>query len=255
MITRIAALLILSVLCSLGSELHQDERLVLFPTCAWQQENGWDIELHGRVYESERARVLGSVLRRIIGIDQDKLTAVERAIYRERTRYFLADNERAKVITLQIGSRRYLAPATAPNGHFRTIWHLNDAEFAALPRTGHVLCVSALLSPADTRTFSGEIYVVSDRGLSVISDIDDTIKISEVRDHHALLLNTFCRPFEAVPGMSDFYRKLAAENAQFHYVTASPWQLYDPISAFLQENGFPQGTFHMKNFRLKDSSF
>jgi hypothetical protein len=255
MIARIAALLILSVLCSLGSELHQDERLVLFPTCAWQQNDGWDIELHGRVYESERARVLGSVLRRVIGIDQDKLTASERAVYRERTRYFLADNERAKVITLQLGFQFYRTPATTPNGHFRTIWRLSDTEFAALPQTGNVLRISAVLRPGDTRTFSGEIYVVRDHGVSVISDIDDTIKISEVRDRHALLLNTFCRSFEAAPGMPDFYRRLAAENAQFHYVSASPWQLYEPISAFLQENGFPPGSFHMKNFRLKDSSF
>jgi hypothetical protein len=255
MIARVAVLLIASALWSFGSDLHSDERLVLFPTCAWQQDNGWEIELHGRVYEPERARVLGSVLRRVIGIDQDNLTAPERAIYRERTRFFLADNERAKVITLEMGSLLHRTPATSPNGHFRTRWHLSDAEFAALPRTGDVLRISALLRPADRRTFCGEIHVLSDRGLSVISDIDDTIKISDVRDRHALLQNTFCRSFKAAPGMPDFYRKLAAENAQFHYVTASPWQLYESISAFLEENGFPSGSFHMKKFRLKDSSF
>jgi hypothetical protein len=254
-IARVVVLLLMAALPCVGSGLHSDERLVLFPSCAWQQDGGWEIELHGRVYESERARVLGSVLRRVIGIDQDKLSAEELAIYRERTRYFLADNERAKIITLEMGSQHHRTPATSPNGHFRTVWHLSDAEFAALPQTGNVLRISALLRPADRRSFSGEIHVLSDRGLSVISDIDDTIKISEVRDRHALLLNTFCRSFKATPGMPDFYRKLAAENAQFHYVTASPWQLYEALSAFLKETGFPQGSFHMKYFRLKDSSF
>jgi phosphatidate phosphatase APP1 len=141
------------------------------------------------------------------------------------------------------------------NGHFRTLWHLSDQEFADLPRTGNIVGLTAVLARTDTRNFCGEIHVLDDRGLSVVSDIDDTIKISEVRDRHALLLNTFCRPFKPAPGMAELYRGLAAEDVQFHYVSASPWQLYPCLAEFIHENGFPPGTFHMKNFRMKDSSF
>jgi phosphatidate phosphatase APP1 len=42
--------------------------------------------------------------------------------------------------------------------------------------------------------------------------------------------------------------------ARFHYVTASPWQLYVPLSDFTRSNGFPAGTWHMREFRLKDRS-
>jgi len=250
----VVVLLLTASLSALASPLRQDESLILFPTCAWKAEKGWDIELHGWVYESEQRRVLSSVLRRIIGIDQDKLTKSERALYHERTRCFLPDNERSKLITVQAGPSQHRAPATSANGHFRTLWHLSDQEFAALPRTGNIVRLTAVLAPSDTRTFLGELHVVTDRGLSVVSDIDDTIKISEVRDRHALLLNTFCRPFKPAPGMSELYRGLAADNAQFHYVSASPWQLYQPLADFIHQNGFPPGTFHMKNFRMKDSS-
>ena len=39
------------------------------------------------------------------------------------------------------------------------------------------------------------------------------------------------------------------------YVSASPWQLFLPLSEFVRSNGFPAGTFYLKNFRLKDRSF
>jgi phosphatidate phosphatase APP1 len=100
------------------------------------------------------------------------------------------------------------------------------------------------------------VQVLHETGLSVISDIDDTIKISNVRDRGSLLRNTFCRPFEPVKGMAEVYQSWAQPaDAQFHYVSASPWQLYLPLSEFLRTNSFPAGTFAMKTFRAKDSSF
>ena len=74
-------------------------------------------------------------------------------------------------------------------------------------------------------------------------------------DRKALLRNTFCRPFKPVPGMAAVYRGWRdSVGAQFHYVTASPWQLYAPLAGFTRSNGFPAGTFHMKEVRVKDSS-
>ena len=48
---------------------------------------------------------------------------------------------------------------------------------------------------------TGIIRLIEPRqGISVISDIDDTIKISEVLDKVRLLANTFIHPFKPVPG-------------------------------------------------------
>jgi phosphatidate phosphatase APP1 len=100
-----------------------------------------------------------------------------------------------------------------------------------------------------------EIHSLGEQGTSVISDIDDTIKVSEVLDRSALLKNTFCRPFKPVDGMAGVYRNWEQlHGARFHYVTASPWQLYLPLSDFTRSNAFPAGTWHMKDFRVKDRS-
>ena len=103
---------------------------------------------------------------------------------------------------------------------------------------------------------NGTIQLLAPTGISVISDIDDTIKISDVRDHKDLLRNTFCRPYQPVPGMAERYRNWQkSADARFHYISATPWQLYLPLSEFIRSNGFPEGTFQLKLFRWKDQTF
>jgi phosphatidate phosphatase APP1 len=59
-----------------------------------------------------------------------------------------------------------------------------------------------------------------------------------------------------VPGIADVYRSWAASSgAQFHYVSATPWQLYVPLAGFIEANSFPRGTFHLKDFRWRDRTF
>ena len=89
-------------------------------------------------------------------------------------------------------------------------------------------------------------------GVGVISDIDDTIKISHVLDKKELMRHTFAKPFEAVPGMAKAYAAWAERGATFHYVSSSPWQLYPLLASFLDAEAFPAGAFHMKSVRLKN---
>ena len=50
------------------------------------------------------------------------------------------------------------------------------------------------------------------------------------------------------------YRDWADRGAMFHYVSASPWQLYHCLSELVHESGFPPGTFHLRAVRLRDPS-
>jgi phosphatidate phosphatase APP1 len=103
--------------------------------------------------------------------------------------------------------------------------------------------------------FSGRIQLIGRKGISVVSDIDDTIKDSNVLDHRELIANTFGREFRSVPGMVNLYQVWASKSdVVFHYVSGSPWQLYPSLSGFIQSEGFPPGTFHLRQFRLKDKS-
>ena len=48
---------------------------------------------------------------------------------------------------------------------------------------------------------TGETYFAEDGGFGVISDIDDTIKVTQVRDRLALLKNTFVKDTGFPSGM------------------------------------------------------
>lgn len=101
------------------------------------------------------------------------------------------------------------------------------------------------------QSFSCTIYVLASHGISVISDIDDTIKVSNVVSRRALLRHTFCHSFQPVHGMSELYRKWSEQHCQFHYVSASPWQLYPALSCFLEKYQYPLGTVNLRQFAWK----
>ena len=242
-----------------ASGLKSDEQVILYPALGRQVSGGWELQLHGLVYEPGRHTLMTAALRKALGIDKDDLTAAEREIFRQRAEYFLVDDERGKTLTLALGPQSIALGTSEANGHFEA---LAVVASDALPKNSTGKAYQSPVLPGyilerngARRDIALPIVLLRDSGVSVISDIDDTIKISQVRDKRALVRNTFCRPFQPAPGMADLYQRWAGEGAQFHYVTASPWQLYVPLSEFVRRNGFPTGTFHMKTFRAKDSSF
>jgi phosphatidate phosphatase APP1 len=106
----------------------------------------------------------------------------------------------------------------------------------------------------DDRIFAGRAHLLAPEGWSVVSDIDDTIKDSNVLDKRELIRNTFLRDFKPVDGMADAYTAWARGGAAFHYVSASPWQLYPPLAEFLEQQRFPSGSFQLRHFRIQDGS-
>ncbi|KAJ2478684.1 hypothetical protein IWW56_003564 [Coemansia sp. RSA 2131] len=95
----------------------------------------------------------------------------------------------------------------------------------------------------------GVAHLVEPRGVSVVSDIDDTIKASNITAEKRILLETvFARPLQAVPGMSALYSDWYSLGAEFHYVSNSPWQLYPSLDSFFHANRFPPGSAHLRSF-------
>ena len=239
-----------------GSDLRPDEQVVFFPTLGWRVTNGWEAEIHGWVFEPERRPIMQALFRAAVGLDEGEMRDGEKIIFQERCAFFLGDNEQRKRFSIRLGGLTRELRTSEPNGHFKTHLHLATGELAAAAPTNHWLPFQLVVDASDERRIFGSVQLLDEQGLSVISDIDDTIKISQVLEKKEMLRNTFCRPFQPVPGMAAVYQSWAkSAEANFHYVTASPWQLYVPLSHFIASNGFPAGTFHMKQFRVKDGSF
>jgi len=97
--------------------------------------------------------------------------------------------------------------------------------------------------------------LVEPRGLIVISDIDDTVKVTEVyKGNNQIIRNTFFEEFVAVPGMAEVYRSWAKRDPgmSFHFVSNSPPQLMEPLREFMIKHDFPQAPLHLRPLRGKD---
>ncbi len=241
-------------------DLSADETLVFYPTCGSLDEANrtWSLPIHGIIYEPEedslkRAALLAA-MRKGLQLDAE---ASESQFFNRRMGLFLVDNERGQRISVRVGSSVFELGESDANGHFRKTLRLPVEEVNQLAESGpggRWLSFEAVTRASDKRRFTGRVQLIEPVGLSVISDIDDTIKLSQVRDRKELLANTFLRPFKAAPGMAELYRKWPGSGVAFHYVSGSPWQLYLPLAEFLEDAGFPQGSFYLKHFRLKDRS-
>jgi hypothetical protein len=64
------------------------------------------------------------------------------------------------------------------------------------------------------RSFTGRSLLLRRHGVIVVSDIDDTIKDSDVPETHELIVNTLFRPFRHTPGMPEIYNTWAANHAE-----------------------------------------
>lgn len=88
-------------------------------------------------------------------------------------------------------------------------------------------------------------------GVSVISDVDDTVRHSGVtKSKRELLQNILAKHYDdcRVDGVAEWYREMRDAGAAFHYVSNSPWQLYHVVEGFLRHHGFPAGTIHLKKY-------
>jgi phosphatidate phosphatase APP1 len=234
-----------------GWPLRADERVLLFTTAARLTDDGsaWLVPIHGWVFEPEAedaARgVTVAVVKRALGLDPSSSPS---ALLEERLRWFLVDNQRGKRVVVRVAGVEQAFGPTDPDGHFRGSI-LVPAEAAARFARRGALDAQAM-SPVGP--VGGSVLMVEPKGLSVISDIDDTVKLSQVLDKRALVRNTFLSEFRPVDGMPELYHQFSVRGATFHYVSSSPWQLYPPLVAFTRAARFPEATFEFRRFRFKD---
>lgn len=254
----------LALIGPLASDVKRDEVVVFFETWAWQEpaDGHWMVPIHGWIFEPEHDSIVRAALLSELSdaLDVDEMVGSEAEdLLLERARYFLVDNERGKRIAVRLGDEVYALPDSQENGHFQGMLRVPGRSVSrptTRPSTGaDWVRFEAVLPQGDGRSFGGAVLLMEPRGLSVVSDIDDTIRVSQVLDHRTALQRAFLRPFEAVEGMAAVYRHWAKAGATFHWVSDSPWQLYPPLKGFMAREGFPDGTFALKPVRLKDSSF
>lgn len=238
------------------SDIKADETVVFFQTAGWfdEADREWHLPVHGWIYEPEDSVARKAAFEKILEETFDlSITEETEDNLARRLNLLIADNERGKRIVVDLAGRHHALPASAENGHFEATIVLSETEAAAHAENG-LIRYAAVTGDDESRHFEGTVRLLRPDGISVISDIDDTVKISMVGDHRALLEQTFLLDFAAVPGMAQRYRDWSSAVTGFHFVSSSPWQLYEPLHEFLVANGFPWATFSLKAVRFRDET-
>jgi phosphatidate phosphatase APP1 len=233
--------------------IASDERVQFFPTLASQINNThWLVPIHGWIYEPE----YDSKKRKLAIRGMEKLFRVKDEVEKEylnrRIMPFVSDNKSMKYVRIQFDGddASYNVARSKKDGHFvkrltvhRDHLHANDG-------------LVSYRAVDEARTFEGHVHLIQEEGISIISDIDDTVKDTNYLNKKEFYKNTFLRPFRAVDGMQQLLTKCKNHynNCSIHYVSASPYQLYEDLSTFFREEGFPEATFHLKRIRIKDKS-
>ncbi|PFH63184.1 hypothetical protein XA68_16623 [Ophiocordyceps unilateralis] len=129
--------------------------------------------------------------------------------------------------------------STNDAGHF-TI----RAQLDFVPTGVRVLANERLSAMQDVR-------VIEPQGVSIISDVDDTVKHSNISaGAREMFRNTFVRELGElkVDGVEEWYKEMDGLGVSFHYCSNSPWQLFPVLASFFKLGGLPAGSLHLKHY-------
>lgn len=125
--------------------------------------------------------------------------------------------------------------------------------------SGHfTVCAALDFIPTHVRVLAGEklsateeVVVTNPRGVSLISDIDDTIKHSAISDGaREIFRNAFTRELGdlMIDGVREWYETLHHMGVKLHYVSNAPWQMYPVLTTYFKLAQLPRGSFHLKQY-------
>lgn len=240
--TLTVALLFLSSFDASARPLSSSEVVQFLPGVAAVRANGGELLLEGRAVNPQRDSwkrfLFLKTLKLTLGFS---MTSEEAQTFETRGGLFLATKASGVDVDVNLaGGGNIYVERTSDDGYF-------SAAVPLLRGVAREGMNRFTLGSRDGRDFEGRFLALSEQGVSVISDIDDTIKLTDVKVKTELLMNTFLRPFRAIPGMAELYREMAARGASFHYVSSSPAQLAPLLQSFLSAEGFPDNySLHLR---------
>jgi phosphatidate phosphatase APP1 len=241
--------------------LNSDEFVVFYPSIAMRTVAGGDcrVNVRGRIYEERQllrdvsaiAFALAGVpnpkaLRELMGGLADDPNCVR--MFKDRIKDFVLDGERDEHFEIDMCGTHVKSHRSNHQGIFglgEPGYNLPAASLTAEIENNSWIRYTA--KSESGRVFHGQSQLLHSHGVIVVSDIDDTIKDTNVPEPAELMLNTLFRPFRSTPRMAEIYKEWQQSNAQFIYLTNSPYQLFRPLAEYLQgEAGYPEGAYYMR---------
>ncbi|KKY14585.1 putative protein of unknown function DUF2183 [Phaeomoniella chlamydospora] len=244
--------------------------------------SGWNLRIHGNVYKqpnlsNETVDKLANVF--LVGTSVEELPASQSSQACNLTREIFVVQQDSKYVTVNIapaesaggdgessGGGGITAPGgnqtitlpyvTTVEGDFDTFVQLQNVSGGGLLAGNGTVAPQRLNVYANgTDTGNATSYLVSETGLTIISDIDDILRITKIYEPKEGLLNSFARPFTQWRNMPDIYRNWSESisTMHFHYLTTTPEQVTRNYMDFIYKT-YPGGSFDTRPLNFSDAS-
>ncbi|KAI0794117.1 hypothetical protein C8Q74DRAFT_1193864 [Fomes fomentarius] len=105
--------------------------------------------------------------------------------------------------------------------------------------------------PLSVTTTASIPIPLSHSSIRVISDIDDTVKLSGILNGaRAVFHNVFVKDLRdsVIRGMGDWYTNMWKRGVRFHYVSNGPFELLPVVNEFLQISHLPPGSIRLRSY-------
>ncbi|KAG8629615.1 hypothetical protein KVT40_003480 [Elsinoe batatas] len=249
------------------------------PYANWTDQ-GWNVRFHGNVYKqpntsTEKLNDLANIF--LIDTDIESLPQDQQDQARNVTASIFVlqqGNVNVSDITLEPapnagssgdntggggspapgGSQRVTLPyPTTDQGDFDVFIPIQSNGLTAGNQTDTIQKLNTHVEGASIGNSTA--YLVPPTGLTVISDIDDILRVTKIYEPKEGLLNSFARPFTAWENMPDIYRKWSdtVPNLHFHYLTTTPEQVTRTYMQFIYST-YPGGSFDTRPLNFSDIS-
>jgi phosphatidate phosphatase APP1 len=222
--------------------LSRKERAFFPPALAYSAGTGsqWNILLEGAVCKRSSATSHVSLIEDWLDVDEAIPDEASRMTLRERIGPFLDTHSSGRILMVEIGGQSFSAGPTDKKGMIEQNLTLD------FPQGANTELPLRVRGAAEDLYAESTVRLIATEGVSVISDIDDTIRITECQKTTRMLKRNFTEAhYQPVVGMAELYQSWSGvSGTEFHYVSGGSYWLYLPMHDFLQQ--FPSGTLHLR---------
>ncbi|CAM1509065.1 Fc.00g028040.m01.CDS01 [Cosmosporella sp. VM-42] len=244
---------------------------------------GWSVRVHGNVYkipdvDQDKIDDLANVF--LIDTEVKDLSDSEKAQARNVTKSIFVVQQDDESVTIDFvndvdvrpdasggainakgGAQKIKLPFnTTTEGDFDTFVLLKNTtgrDGGHLAAGNATKSIQTLNMYAEGKNNSGNstAYLVPPTGITILSDIDDILRITKIYEPKEGLLNTFARPFTPWMNMPEIYANWSASipDFHFHYLTTTPEQVTRNYMDFIYKT-YPLGSFDTRPLNFSDLS-
>ncbi|KFY42281.1 hypothetical protein V495_04584 [Pseudogymnoascus sp. VKM F-4514 (FW-929)] len=226
--------------------ITSNDTVWLFDNTAYRNPttNNWEAEVIAAVFDKETGVKVSFVVADIaekLGLGHGDEAE---ARIKDRLMPFMQSVLPGRVVNVDFGRRTQLK--LGPGGRNGI-----SSDLRQLPRhkDGEVVTGVAKVPRGTNGLLEMKTAYAEPEGWSVISDVDDTIKVTQTGDPIGILRSTFAADAAPVPGMPLLYKYIqtvVTKSAPWFYLSASPYNLYAFLHEFIHDF-YPPGTLILRD--------